>query len=85
MPRFYFEMVDGETHFTDTEGTELDDSAAAREEALRALGERVHYELPDGDRRDFIVRVLDDQAEPIVTATLSLRVTYPGTTGLSNA
>ena len=79
MPRFFFEMIDGDTQFPDTEGTELTDAAAAREEALRALGERVHYELPDGDRREFIVRVLDDQAEPVVTATLSLRVTYPDT------
>ena len=48
MPRFFFDIHDGETFTPDRVGLELDDLAAAKEEAKKTLPEIVKDELPDG-------------------------------------
>jgi hypothetical protein len=58
----------------DSEGMELPSLAAARKEALTTLGEIAKDELPDGDRRDFVITIREGSGPVILTASLSLRV-----------
>jgi hypothetical protein len=57
MPRFFFDIHDGEKFTPDREELDLDDLEAAKEEAKKTLPEIVKDELPDGDRRDFTIDV----------------------------
>ena len=55
MARYFFDIQDGD-HFTpDDTGLELRDLEAAKAEAKKALPDIVKDEMPDGDRRDFVV------------------------------
>jgi hypothetical protein len=46
----------------------------ARAEALTTLGGIARDELPDGDVREFVIRVRTDEGPVLLTASLSLRV-----------
>lgn len=74
MPRFYFDVDDGAGHRRDEDGVELTSLREARAEALETLAEIAEEELPDGDRRDFVIEVRHGSAEPALRASLSLRV-----------
>lgn len=60
MPRFYFDLHDGE-HFTpDPQGVDLPSAEVARREATRTVSEIAAQEIPaDGPRRLFRIVVLD--------------------------
>lgn len=75
MPRYFFDIADGERLTPDGEGTELQDIDDARDEALETLGAIAKDKLPDGDRRDFIITVREGERK-LFTATLSLRVEW---------
>jgi hypothetical protein len=77
MPRFFFDIHDGEAFTPDGEGLELDDLGAAKAEAKKTLPEIVKDELPDGDRRDFTVDVKDAAGQIVWRVTLSLVVESP--------
>jgi hypothetical protein len=51
MPRFFFDIHDGEKFTPDRQGLDLDSLEAAK----KTLPEIVKDEMPDGDRRDFTV------------------------------
>ena len=74
----------GRTFTPDRVGLELDDLAAAKEEAKKTLPEIVKDELPDGDRRDFIVDVKDGAGQIVWRVTLSLVVESPAQGSTSN-
>ena len=74
MARFYFDFDDGETFTRDERGVELEDVEAAKAEAVRSLPTIAKDELPDGDRRTFVVIVRDAAGRQILTAQLSLVV-----------
>jgi hypothetical protein len=74
MPRFYFDVTDTGRTFRDPEGTELRSIEDARAEALATLGGIARDELPDGDVRDFVIRVRTEEGPVLLTASLSLRV-----------
>jgi hypothetical protein len=74
MPRFYFDITDTGRIEVDEKGLECADLAAARKEALATLGEIARDELPDGDRRDFVITIRDHRKSPMLTAELLLRV-----------
>ena len=72
MPRYFFDTYDGD-HFTpDYAGVELEDLEAAKAEAKKALPDIVRGEMPDGDRRDFVVVVKDEVGHEFLRVTLSL-------------
>jgi C4-type Zn-finger protein len=74
MPRYFFDIQDGD-HFTpDYEGMELDGLEAAKAEAKKALPDIVKDEMPDGDRRDFTVVVKDEVGHEVLQVKLSLVV-----------
>ena len=76
MPRYFFEIDDGELHTTDEEGLELPDLKAARDEALGVLPEIAHGIPPEGDRQDLTAVVRDESERKVVIATLALKADY---------
>ena len=74
MPRYFFDIADGDKSGHDDEGLNFPDIKAARAGALQALGEIARDELPDGDCRDFSVSIRDQAGQVLLTATLTLRV-----------
>jgi hypothetical protein len=74
MPRFYFDVTDTGRTYSDPEGTELPGLEEARAEALVTLGGIARDELPDGDVRDFVIRVRTEEGPVLLTASLLLRV-----------
>ena len=77
MPRFFFDIHDGEAFTPNREGLELEDLEAAKAEAKKTLPEIVKDEMPDGDRRDFTVDVKDMAGQIVWRVTLSLVVESP--------
>ena len=77
MPIYFCNLTDNGRVFPDTAGSELNNVEAAREHALSILGERARAELPDGDHHIFVVDVVGHDGLPVLTANLSLIVTYP--------
>jgi hypothetical protein len=74
MPRYFFETRDGEAVTEDIEGLELPNLHAAREEALKYLGETANEAMPDGDRRDFEVTIKDQGGRTLLSASVKIRV-----------
>jgi hypothetical protein len=74
MPRYYFDIYDGENLIRDEIGVQLDDTDAAQQEAVRALPTIARDCLPDGTQRDFVIEVRDETKRPILRAKLSLTV-----------
>ena len=72
MPQYFFDTNDGDRHVPDADGLDLPDRDAARAEALTALRDMARDHLPDGDRRDFTVKVRDGADKAIYAAALSL-------------
>jgi hypothetical protein len=84
VPRFFFDIHDGEDFTLDREGLDLDDLEAAKAEAKRTLPEIVKDEMPDGDRRDFTVDVKDAAGQIVWRVTLSLVVESPSQGSTAN-
>jgi hypothetical protein len=84
MPRFFFDIHDGEDFTPDRVGLDLDDLEAAKEEAKKTLPEIVKDEMPDGDRRDFTVDVKDVAGQVVWRVTLSLVVESPSQGSTAN-
>jgi hypothetical protein len=61
MPRYYFDLVDDGQLHVDTEGTDLDDTEAARIEATHALAEFARDALPGVLSKHLTMRVRDDR------------------------
>jgi hypothetical protein len=74
LPRFYFDVHDGEKFTPDQVGLELDDAHAALQEAVRALPTIARDALPDGTRRDFVIEVRNEAGRPVLRARLALTV-----------
>jgi hypothetical protein len=77
MPRFFFDIHDGENFTPDRQGVELEDLEAAKDEAKKALPDIMKDEMPDGDRRDFTVDVKNVAGQIVWRVTLSLVVESP--------
>ena len=76
MPRYFFEIDDGELHTTDEEGLELPDLKAARDEAMGVLPEIAQGRPPEGDRQDLTAVVRDESERKVAIATLALKADY---------
>jgi len=77
MPRYFFDIRDGDRNTRDSEGTELADLKAALSEAQETLGDLARDKLPDGNHREFVIGVRDDVGAEVFTATLTLRIDGP--------
>jgi len=74
MPRYFFDIDDGEKISPDAVGLELASDHEAQQEAVRALPGIAKDVLPDGPRRDFVIEVRDATRRPFLRARLSLTV-----------
>ncbi|MFI0847783.1 DUF6894 family protein [Mesorhizobium sp. IMUNJ 23232] len=73
MPRYYFDVFDGQALSRDNVGIERDHENNAGEQAVAALREMAHEELIDGIERDFWVKVRDDEGTYIFAADLKFK------------
>ena len=73
MPRYFIDTDDGDLLIVDDEGQVLLSEASARMFALDALPDMARDNMPDGDRRTFVVGVRDHTGEVIYRATLALK------------
>ncbi|WP_264050417.1 DUF6894 family protein [Methylobacterium flocculans] len=75
MPRYFFDIHDGQT-LRDEEGTDLPGPAEAARHAKKILsGIAAHEVLKNGGHQAFSVLVTDEDGRPIYSAA----VTYTGT------
>ena len=74
VPRYFFDVHDGETFIRDPEGLELEGIEAVYAKAQKALPETVKEERPEGDRRDFAVLVKNEAGQMVLRVTRSLVV-----------
>ena len=74
MPRYYFDLKDGNSLKADEEGVELSDDDDARDQALEMLGDIIRYKH-DESRELSITGCQADRRE-LFTATLSLQVKW---------
>ena len=72
MPRYFFDTDDDHTLNIDSEGIDLNDDEAARLHAQDALPDMAREQMPDGNRRSFVVGVRDETGDVIYRATLKL-------------
>ena len=72
MPRYFFDIDDGDRRTLDDEGFDLPGLQEARDEAIRVLPDIARDVLPDGDHRNFVVTVRAEGGLPVFRATLSL-------------
>lgn len=71
MPRFFFDTFDDGSLITDTEGIELTDRNAARQQAIKTLPYMALDALPDGSSRSFAVELRDESGTRLFRAELS--------------
>lgn len=72
MPRYFFDLVDGDRRTGDDEGLVLPDRETARREAIASLLDLAVDELPDGDHRSFGITVRDSDGTSLLSVRLAL-------------
>ena len=72
MPRYYFDIRDGEYVQKDNEGTVLNGVAEAKAQAVRTLPDLARDEMPSGPQREFVIEVRDENGRPVLAARLTL-------------
>ena len=76
MPRYYFDIHDGERLTRDEEGIEYEARKAVRDAAIGVLPAIVQDELPDGGECGLTVKVRDETGRYIFQATLSIKAEW---------
>ncbi|KRE11604.1 hypothetical protein ASE66_24045 [Bosea sp. Root483D1] len=71
MPRYFFDIFNGEAGPVDLRGHELDDEAAARAVALQTLADVARKDIPRGGEARITVRVRRNGV-PIYSAVMTL-------------
>jgi len=74
MPRFYFDIYDGNQATIDDTGLELPNLDAARDQAALTLPGIAKDVMPETDRRDFVVVIRDAAKQPVLQAKFSFSV-----------
>ena len=74
MPRFYFDVSEGDSFSCDDEGHQLESVNAAEYEAIRAAAEIGRYRLPKRLSPELCVRVRDAHGQPVLTVAVSMMV-----------
>ena len=64
MPRFYFDIREGERFVPDEDGLEFPTVNEARDDASRTLGQMMKEAMPDGQHHDMAVEVRGDDKRP---------------------
>jgi len=74
VPRFYFDVRDGESFTPDHEGVEFASTHGARVDASRALAEMVKGAMPDGPRTAMAIEARGENREPLVKVQIVFEV-----------
>jgi hypothetical protein len=72
MPRYFFDTEDGQTRSVDDKGLDLSGPWEARELVLAVIPDMVKDVPLEGDRREMVSCVKDQNGNVVYTATLSL-------------
>jgi hypothetical protein len=80
MPSYIFEITE-DGQIEPGEEFELADDTAAREEAMRAIGEMMSGEMPNGDEKSLAVYVRRAEGPGILTVRLRLETEWHLTPG----
>ncbi|MFI0848675.1 DUF6894 family protein [Mesorhizobium sp. IMUNJ 23232] len=76
MPRYYFDVFDGDAVTRDEVGIDLEHEDMAADHAVAALPEIANDELPDGMQRDFWVKVRPESGNYFFTADLKFKADW---------
>ena len=71
MPRYFFDIDDGENHFRDDEGHDLLDVDAAKDEAVASLLDIARSPRPDG-KHEFKASIRPETGDVVSWVKLSL-------------
>ncbi|MER8808112.1 DUF6894 family protein [Mesorhizobium australicum] len=74
MALYYFDVDDNGTVFHDHQGTECQDVATVRYEAIRAIAEMTRDALPDGDHHKLTMIVRDSGGDLVFRASILFEV-----------
>ena len=74
MPRYYFDIRDGEQFIEDDVGLQFPNIARARDEAARTLAEMAKDALPGASAREIAIEVRDEAKEPLLRTLLRFEV-----------
>ena len=74
MPRFYFDVWDGDSFSCDDEGLQLESLKAAEDEAIRAMVQIGRDRLPRRLSPELCMRVRDAHGQPVLTVAVSMTV-----------
>jgi hypothetical protein len=72
VPKFYFDIDDGDRTIDDDEGLDLADVMVARAQAIAVLPEIARDHVGERDSQDFVSVVRDEGGRPVFRAKLSL-------------
>lgn len=75
MPRYFFDVSDGEGHHRDEFGSECDDFEDARQQCQGLLPDIAREELPDGELHTISCDVRDESGRVVYRG----RITFEGT------
>ena len=73
MPRYYFDIDDGQRKFIDDDGNGLSDPEAARDQALAMLPKFARVALKGEGSREVTVTVRNETGDVVFIATMTLR------------
>lgn len=74
MPLYYFNIHDGHSHSSDTEGTEYTGAREAQVDAIRMLVAIARDEWPDGQGSPLVVQVSDENHRPVMEAKIDCAI-----------
>ncbi|MDB5538494.1 MAG: hypothetical protein JWQ89_221 [Devosia sp.] len=74
MPRYFFDIDDGENMHLDADGTEFPNEQAAREGAALTIAEMGREVIPhDGGRRDLYIWIRDQSGTAVAKLSLNFK------------
>ncbi len=73
MPRFYFDIRDGDRTTLDSDGVEFPTLDAAHTDLMDGLAEITRDIMPDGTYREIIGEVRDEGGKPVLRATIAVK------------
>jgi hypothetical protein len=74
MPRFYFDVRDGQRFVPDEEGLEFESLDVAEREAAAAAAEIGREHLPRGDAREVTIELRNEHRQRVLTVTVSMEI-----------
>ena len=74
MPRFYFDIREGNRLVPDEDGLEFPTVNEARDDASRTLGQMMKEAMPDGQHHDMAVEVRGDDKRPLLKVQITFEV-----------